>query len=64
MCRIEQTFKVPKGTSDKARRQNNLHPTPGRMRHPHSALFLANIYAYLQSRPKARPSKDIPLLNQ
>lgn len=24
---------------------------------------LADIYAYLQSRPKARPSKDIPLLN-
>ncbi len=25
---------------------------------------LADIYAYLQSRPKATPSKDIPLLNQ
>ena len=25
---------------------------------------LADIYAYLQSRPKAAPSKDIPLLNQ
>lgn len=25
---------------------------------------LADIYAYLQSRPKAKPSKDIPLLNQ
>jgi mono/diheme cytochrome c family protein len=25
---------------------------------------LADIYAYLQSRPKAIPSKDIPLLNQ
>lgn len=25
---------------------------------------LADIYAYLQSRPKAVPSKDIPLLNQ
>jgi ubiquinol-cytochrome c reductase cytochrome c subunit len=25
---------------------------------------LADIYAYLQSRPKAPPSKDIPLLNQ
>jgi mono/diheme cytochrome c family protein len=25
---------------------------------------LADIYAYLQSRPKAMPSKDIPLLNQ
>ncbi len=25
---------------------------------------LADIYAYLQSRPKARPSKDIPLLNE
>jgi mono/diheme cytochrome c family protein len=25
---------------------------------------LADIYAYLQSRPKASPSKDIPLLNQ
>lgn len=24
---------------------------------------LADIYAYLQSRPKAKPSKDIPLLN-
>jgi len=25
---------------------------------------LADIFAYLQSRPKATPSKDIPLLNQ
>jgi mono/diheme cytochrome c family protein len=25
---------------------------------------LADIYAYLQSRPKATPSRDIPLLNQ
>ena len=25
---------------------------------------LADVYAYLQSRPKAAPSKDIPLLNQ
>jgi hypothetical protein len=25
---------------------------------------LADIYAYLQFRPKATPSKDIPLLNQ
>lgn len=25
---------------------------------------LADIYAYLQSRPKAKPSKDIPLLSQ
>jgi mono/diheme cytochrome c family protein len=25
---------------------------------------LADIYAYLQSRPKGTPSKDIPLLNQ
>ena len=25
---------------------------------------LADVYAYLQSRPKATPSKDIPLLNQ
>jgi mono/diheme cytochrome c family protein len=25
---------------------------------------LTDIYAYLQSRPKAMPSKDIPLLNQ
>jgi mono/diheme cytochrome c family protein len=25
---------------------------------------LGDIYAYLQSRPKATPSKDIPLLNQ
>ena len=25
---------------------------------------LADIYAYLQSRPRAAPSKDIPLLNQ
>jgi mono/diheme cytochrome c family protein len=25
---------------------------------------LADIFAYLQSRPKAAPSKDIPLLNQ
>ena len=25
---------------------------------------LADIYAYLQSRPKATPSKDIPLLNE
>ncbi len=25
---------------------------------------LADIYAYLQSRPKGAPSKDIPLLNQ
>jgi mono/diheme cytochrome c family protein len=25
---------------------------------------LADIFAYLQSRPKAMPSKDIPLLNQ
>jgi mono/diheme cytochrome c family protein len=25
---------------------------------------LADIYAYLQSRPRATPSKDIPLLNQ
>jgi mono/diheme cytochrome c family protein len=25
---------------------------------------LADIYAYLQSRPKATPSQDIPLLNQ
>ena len=25
---------------------------------------LADIYAYLQSRPKATPSKDIPLLNR
>jgi mono/diheme cytochrome c family protein len=25
---------------------------------------LADIYAYLQSKPKATPSKDIPLLNQ
>jgi mono/diheme cytochrome c family protein len=25
---------------------------------------LADIYAYLQSRPKAAPSRDIPLLNQ
>jgi mono/diheme cytochrome c family protein len=25
---------------------------------------LADIYAYLQSRPNAIPSKDIPLLNQ
>jgi mono/diheme cytochrome c family protein len=25
---------------------------------------LADIYAFLQSRPKATPSKDIPLLNQ
>ncbi len=25
---------------------------------------LTDIYAYLQSRPKATPSKDIPLLNQ
>jgi mono/diheme cytochrome c family protein len=25
---------------------------------------LADIYAYLQSRPRAKPSKDIPLLNQ
>jgi mono/diheme cytochrome c family protein len=25
---------------------------------------LADIYAYLQSRPQATPSKDIPLLNQ
>ena len=25
---------------------------------------LVDIYAYLQSRPKATPSKDIPLLNQ
>jgi mono/diheme cytochrome c family protein len=25
---------------------------------------IADIYAYLQSRPKATPSKDIPLLNQ
>ena len=25
---------------------------------------LADIYAYLQSRPTAKPSKDIPLLNQ
>ena len=25
---------------------------------------LADIYAYLQSRPKAKPSKEIPLLNQ
>jgi mono/diheme cytochrome c family protein len=25
---------------------------------------LSDIYAYLQSRPKATPSKDIPLLNQ
>jgi ubiquinol-cytochrome c reductase cytochrome c subunit len=25
---------------------------------------LADLYAYLQSRPKAAPAKDIPLLNQ
>jgi mono/diheme cytochrome c family protein len=25
---------------------------------------LADVYAYLQSRPKAAPAKDIPLLNQ
>jgi mono/diheme cytochrome c family protein len=25
---------------------------------------LADVYAYLQSRPKATPAKDIPLLNQ
>ncbi len=25
---------------------------------------IADIYAYLQSRPKAKPSKDIPLLNE
>jgi mono/diheme cytochrome c family protein len=29
-----------------------------------SELELADIYSYLQSRPKAVPSKDIPLLNQ
>ena len=25
---------------------------------------LADLYAYLQSKPKAAPAKDIPLLNQ
>jgi mono/diheme cytochrome c family protein len=29
-----------------------------------SGQELTDIYAYLQSRPKATPSKDIPLLNQ
>jgi hypothetical protein len=29
---------------------------------PESAL--ADIYAYLESRPKPKPAKDIPLLNQ
>jgi mono/diheme cytochrome c family protein len=29
-----------------------------------SGQELADMYAYLQSRPKATPSKDIPLLNQ
>ncbi len=29
-----------------------------------SSQELADIYAYLQSRPKATPSKDIPLLNR
>jgi mono/diheme cytochrome c family protein len=29
-----------------------------------SAQELADVYAYLQSRPKATPAKDIPLLSQ
>jgi mono/diheme cytochrome c family protein len=43
------------------------HPT-GQMP-PYTAAVisdqeLTDIYAYLQSRPRATPSKDIPLLNQ
>jgi mono/diheme cytochrome c family protein len=45
-----------------------VHQPTGQMP-PYTAKVLsdqdvADIYAYLQSRPKAKPSKDIPLLNE
>jgi hypothetical protein len=53
VCWIEQTTKAPEGIRDQAKRQNNLHTTSGRMRHPRSALSFADIYT--QSRlPKRK----------
>ncbi len=48
--------------------RNYLHQPAGQMPPYTSKVIsdqnLADIYAYLQSKPKAKPGKDIPLLNQ
>ena len=48
VCWIEQISKAPESIRDQGKRQNNLHTTSGRMRHPHSALSFADTNA--QSR--------------
>ena len=55
VCWIEQTSKAPEGIRDQGKRQNNLRTTSDRMRHPHSALSYAGIYA--QSRLPKRKGK-------
>jgi hypothetical protein len=50
---MEQTSKTPEGIVHEAKRQTNLHTTPGRMSHHHSALSFADIYDQSRAHKKS-----------